>query len=220
MDFIQRDPPDDKRCALGAAVSAGIHQHRDKRHKKRHNGNCILIPRQEGPCQRCGKHQHQQPDDPVLGVLDHRGIKVGLLTWIHGSHLRNILRSLIHSDIPGVVYRHDAHHPLFHIQNRYGEKIVSGKQSGNRLLVRMSVNRDNIRLHQLLHRPVVIHCHQVFCRHNSRQFPVIKHIAGVNRLFMNSRFLNMCQGLGYRIVLPQIHIFGCHYASGAVLRIV
>lgn len=69
--------------------------------------------------------------------------------------------------------------------------------------------------HQLSICPVIVHCHQgLLPKHNSRQFPVIKHIAGVNCLY-EFVFLTCVPGPGCVLHSPSSDpysfVVGCHY---------
>ena len=80
MNLVKGNTADNQRRALGAAVSAGVRQHRDEGNEKRNGSKCFLIVRDDRLCQRRGKHQHQKPSDPVSCVFDHACFKIRLFT--------------------------------------------------------------------------------------------------------------------------------------------
>ena len=80
--------------------------------------------------------------------------------------------------------------------------------------------RNNLRLHQVFDRNIILGRHQIFGTDDADQLSAFCDVAGIDRFFMDSGTLDMSHGLSHGHCITQINIFGCHNASGTVIRIV
>ena len=220
MDLIQCNSTDDQGCTLGTTVSAGIHQHRDEGNQKWDCSKSVLIFRDDRSGDNGSKHQDQKPGDTVHGMLEDRSIKISFFTWIDSSHFCDILGCLIDHDIHCIIESNDSDHQSIGIQDRKCQQIVFGEKLGYIFLVIMGRYRNNLRLHQVFDRNIILSRHQIFGTDDADQLSAFCDVAGIDRLFMDSGTLDMSHGLSHGHCITQINIFGCHNASGTVIRIV
>ena len=219
-DLIQCDSTDDQCCALGTTVSTGIHQHWDEGYKKRDGCECIFISCNDRSCDDGSEHQDQKPWDTVLCMLKNGCFKICLLTRVDGSHLCDILCGLIYHNIHSIVECNNTNHATVLVNNRERKQVILCEQLCNLFLVSVCIHGDDLCLHQVFDRNIVICCHQIFCTYDTDQFSSFCDIAGVNGLFMDSGLLDMCHRLSDSHFLTQVYIFRCHDTSGTVFRIV
>ena len=147
-DLIQRQTADDHSRSLTAAVSAGIHDLRDKGDQQRNADKGGFVVFQHGAGHHGGEHQHHQPDNTVLCQRDNGGTQVGIITGGHTCHLFKVLGVLILNDVYGVIDGDNTDDPALAVHNRHGQHIVPAEHLGDFFLVIVGMHVDGVGVHQ------------------------------------------------------------------------
>ena len=125
----------------------------------------------------------------------------------------------LRQDIHGIIHGDDAHHPLLSIQHRQGQQVIFRQEPGGLFPVCERTHRYHIRDHQVRHSGILRGCQQVLGRHHAQQLPVLQHIAGIDRLLVDSGAADGIQRLPDRIARPEGDKLRRHDAAGTVRRI-
>ena len=219
-DLIQRQTADDHGRSLTAAVSAGIHDLRDKGDQQRNADKGSFIVFQHGAGHHGGEHQHHQPDNTVLCQRDNGGTQVGIITGGHTCHLFKVLGVLILDDIYRVIDGDDTNDPIFAIHYRHGQHIVPAEHLGDLFLVIMGMHMDGIGVHQCINDGLRGGEEHLTHRHHAQQLLAGRgHIAGVDGFLIYPVLAYNFKSLGHGNAAAEVDILVGHQTSGRILRV-
>ena len=167
-----------------------------------------------------GQHQHQQPGDPVAGVLEHAGGKIAVLTGLHSGHALEVLGGLFDQNVGGVVNRYDTDQHSLAVHHRHGDKAVPVQFIGHFLFVVGDLHADDVVVHQLFHGLVRTGQQQVPGADHAQQLVALGHIQGIDRFGVFPLPPDHVQRLGHGHILAQPDILRRHDAAGGIGRVV
>ena len=166
------------------------------------------------------KHQKQQPGNAALDQLEDAAAEIRLVRGQNGGHHFHILGGLVFHDVHGVVKGDDAHHTPLLIHHGKGEEIILGEHLGDLFLVVMSVDGDDILLHELGNGGFIVTAEQeIFHGDHADEPPIPGDIAGINGLLVHAGAANAQNGFAHIHIRPEGDILGGHPGACAVLGI-